>query len=231
VPYGIIITRSFFEEFLVESGAVTNFFALVKKGKFEKAASLVASTKMPNALENDLLELLESHGIKEFDLHSSPEQKSSEYHCYKLRRTHLIHGLKACWAAVIKDGEDPFSAVLLTKHVGTKKSGKVYTQHPLNNSRAHCVITLQRPQKATFIVETNSGKVIDEKRFYNVDSPLLLDEKDKVLSLVHQAHGFSARPLVVDWLLGEHVYALSYRELDNDDRDQFFNHRASSGSN
>jgi len=112
-----------------------------------------------------------------------------------------------------------------------KKTGKVYTQHPLNNSKAHCVITLQRPQKATFVVETNTGKVTDEKRFYNIDSPLLLDEKNKVLSLVHQSQGFSPRPLVVDWLLGEHVYALSYRELNKGDRDHFFNHNVSSGSN
>jgi len=124
VPYGLIITRSVFEEFLVESGAVANLFALVKKGKFAKAASLVTSTRMPKALENDLLELVESHGIKEFDLHSSPEHKGGEYHCYKLRRSHLIHGLKACWASVIKDGMDPFSAVLLTRHVGAKKNRK-----------------------------------------------------------------------------------------------------------
>lgn len=231
VPYSLIITRAVFEEFLVESGAVTNLFSLIKKGKVDKAAHLITSTAFPRVLEEELMDLLESHNIKEFDMHTSHEDESVEYHCYRLRRTHLTHALKACWAEGVKGGNDPFSAVVLTKNIGAKKTGKVMTQHPMTNSRARCVIELKRPTKASFVVETQSGKVKEEKRFYHVDSPLLLDEKDKILNLVHIAQGFSSRPLVIDWALGDHVYALSYRELTKKDRDHFFNQATSSGSN
>ena len=214
VPYSLVLTKSVFEEFLVESGAVSLFFSLIKKGKFDKAASLVTSTSMPKKLEEELLDLLDSHNIKEFDLHSSPVNENAEYHCYKLRRSHLTHALKACWASAIKeDSQDPFSAVMVTKHLGTKKTGKLYSQHPINKSREHCVIEMNRPKKAVFYIETNTGKVENAKDFHNLESPLLVEEKNELLMLVHQAHSFSPRPLIINWLLGNGVYALTYKEL------------------
>jgi len=38
---------------------------------------------------------------------------------------------------------------------------------------------------------------------------------------VRQAQSFSHKPLVMDWILGDGAYVLSYRELSGDDRAEF----------
>lgn len=228
VPYALIFSRQVMEEFLVETGVVAQFFSLIKKGKRDKAAALITNTKPPARMEEEWMALLDSHDIKIFDLHASPTEGDQRYRCLGLRRTHLSHALRACWAAGVL-ADDPFSAALLTKATGAKKAGRLISQHPLNNSRAHCLIELARPRKEIFTVNVQSGSV-KEQEFRSLQSPLLIEEKDKLLSLAHLAQGFSAKPLVIEWLLGEHAYVVTYRELSREDRAYFLSQATSSGS-
>ena len=220
VPYGLVLPRSAMEEFLVETGMIGQFFAHLKKGHPEKAAALVTSTPMPEEMQEALVRELDGHAMKIFDVHGSALSRGPEFHCYGQRRTHIGHVVRASWAACLST-EQPFSAVVLTKHVGADKIGKIYTQHPLNNSKAHCVITLARPQNSVFFIETNSGAVANAKDFHRIDGPLLVAEKDMLIQLVRQAQSFSHKPLVMDWILGDGAYVLSYRELSGDDRAEF----------
>ena len=66
VPYSLVFSRQVFEEFLVESQATALFFSFLKKGKIDKAASLIQSTDFPPLLLESIMNTIEEHKIKEF---------------------------------------------------------------------------------------------------------------------------------------------------------------------
>jgi len=228
VPYSLALHRNVLEEFLVETGAVHQFFAALKKGKPSKAASLITSTSFPTSMKEMLFSHLAEHDIKEFDVYCSSSSQDASYRCLCQRRKDLFSAIKACWAYAIEHSDDPFSGILITKHISTSKHGLLYSHHPLNNSRAHCVIHVEKPSHGIFYVNKQNGTLANPKDFHRLDSPLHVTEKDALITLAQQLDPLFQEPIIVRWMIGDGAYVLSYRTMTSEDRNHFLNQSSSS---
>lgn len=225
VQDGFVIGSQMLKEFVVESGIQEKLFRFLKSGKREKVVDILLQKNVPE-VEQKIIEQCTIHGMKDVFLQHSGVFQDHKFVVGGCRKNTIMSGVKQCWASMFTsklldklNRKNLFSAVIVQHNLGIRKSGWLYTEHPLEEGKTF--VEMIKPKKYSLTFDHVEKKT-------DLDCPLTLHEKDSLLKLgknIQHHYGASAK---VKWAISNRLYVTGCRPINEHDKDYFTNQLTSS---
>lgn len=218
---GFILCPQVFKEFIITSEIKDYVFSLLKAKKFEELRILISNHEFPDDLKEDIM----GHCAGLGDTYSLATSSifESDIGFFNIKRDQVLDWIKKCWASVFNDQNtslnrgNMFPAVVVQKHLDIEKSGNLYTINPVERDKTKIIIEVLTPQRYFFVAGKQSLKVINEKDFRNLNSPLFIDEMDSLLKLGMSIEKSFKKPQKIGWIFNEKFYVTDTRRINDED--------------
>ncbi len=218
---GIIIAAQVFKEFVVLSGIKEQVFFLYKAGRFDELMQLIVNQEFPQELKEEVMEACSTLGDNYMLTASSIFQTDIGF--FNIKRDQVLDWIKKCWASIFNEQNkslnktNMFPAVVLQTHTNIEKSGYLYTINPVLRDKTKLIVEVTTPKKYFFVASKKNLKVLNEKEFKNVDSPLFIDEMDSLLKIGMAVEASFRKPQKLAWVFNEKFYVTNTRRINEDD--------------
>lgn len=217
---GIVLSSKIFKEFIILGEIKEQVFSLYKAGKFEELRQLITNHEFSEDLKEEIL----THSKKLGDSYALTTSSifPSDIGFFNIPKDQLIEWIKKCWASVFNEQNtlnrtNMFPAVIIQKHLDLEKSGSLYTINPAIRDKTKLVVEVTTPRKSFFLANKVNFKVMNEKEFRNLDSPLFIDEMDNLLKLGASIEKSFKKPQKITWVFNEKFYITGTRRIDEQD--------------
>lgn len=222
---GFILSPQVFKEFIITGEIKEQVFSLLKAKKFEELRILISNHEFPADLREEIM----GHCAGLGDTYSLAASSSfeSDIGFFNIKQEQVLDWIKKCWASVFNSQNtslgrtNMFPAVVVQKHLDIEKSGNLYTINPAERDKTKIIIEVSTPQRYFFVASKQSLKVINEKDFRNLNSPLFIDEMDHLLKLGISIEKSFKKPQKISWIFNEKFYVIDTRRINDEDISYF----------
>ncbi len=217
---GIVLSSKIFKEFIILGDIKEQVFSLYKAGKFEELRHLITNHEFSEDLKKEILTCCKKLGDSYVLTTSSVFP--SDIGFFNIPKDHLLEWVKKCWASVFNEQNilnrtNMFPAVIIQKHLDLEKSGNLYTINPAVRDKTKLVVEVTTPRKSFFLANKANLRVVNEKEFRNLDSPLFIDEMDNLLKLGASIEKSFKKPQKINWIFNEKFYITGTKRIDEED--------------
>lgn len=218
---GIIVTAQAFKEFIVLSGIKEQVFLLYKAGRFDELMQLIVNHEFPQELKEEIIGACSALG--DSYMLSASSIFPTDIGFFNIKREQVLEWIKKCWASIFNEQNkslnrtNMFPAVIVQKHTEIEKSGYLYTINPVLRDKTKLIVEVTTPKKYFFVASKRDLKVLNEKEFKSVDSPLFIDEMDSLLKIGLSIESSFRKPQKLTWVFNEKFYITHARRINEDD--------------